>query len=633
MPDDFGRPTTSTWTFGAGEAFSITKHYDIHGRLKSIDYPAVPERPQFSVEYDYTPHNHLEKIRDPASPQKLPFWTVQGRNADGALTQALRGDGATHKRSYKLLTGQLHVLTLEKNGVTLDSLGHTYYLNGNLKSRIDSVHGRTETFQYDDLERLTSWTLDSSAGKRTTTYHYDLIGNLKQVYENGAIIADNEYGTNGKPHALTSTNGVAVQSSYIYDAIGRIIQGGGRDIDYTAFDLPKSITQNGETTDFLYDAFGRRVRKSKPGSSSIYIAELYEKREKNGEVDHVFFIPGEFGPVAEVHWKHGKPQEDKTLYLHGDGLGSTRVITGGKGGGVERLYFEPFGQRIEYDGTPSAQGYSASTEIGLTGFHHDDDLGLINARGRIYDPAIRRFITPDPLVAFPLFGQSFNRFSFCLNNPLRFTDPTGFAPQDGQPLLSGTVSPNLDKPRRPSPPPRKSSPGNAKPTQGGANGATSEKADANGNETSTGPRAPAATPPASTPPPAAETASIPVTAAPSAALQSAADPGPPVGPSPPASGDSTNAPAPQSWKDHRVAQTVGGYLAGLALGLVPGGGIGAQVATGVGLLPSGTRHAQIGRAVGEMMGGVILMVAGTGGSIGGGFISASGIGAAIGVPA
>ncbi|MCK6593534.1 MAG: hypothetical protein L6Q76_38750, partial [Polyangiaceae bacterium] len=92
-------------------------------------------------------------------------------------------------------------------------------------------------------------------------------------------------------------------------------------------------------------------------------------------------------------------------------------------------------------------------------------------------------------------------------------------------------------------------------------------------------------------------------------------------------------PGTQSWKDHRVAQTVGGYLAGLALGLVPGGGVGAQVLTLTGVLPSGTRHAQIGRAVGEMMGGVILMVAGTGGSIGGGIVSASGIGAAIGVPA
>jgi hypothetical protein len=105
------------------------------------------------------------------------------------------------------------------------------------------------------------------------------------------------------------------------------------------------------------------------------VADLYERREKGGEVDHVFYVPGEFGPIAEVHWNETK-QEEKTLYLHGDALSSTRVVTGGKNG-PERLYFEPFGQRIEYDGSPSAQGFTPATEVGFTGHHHDDDLGLI----------------------------------------------------------------------------------------------------------------------------------------------------------------------------------------------------------------------------------------------------------------
>jgi RHS repeat-associated protein len=620
--DDFGRPTISMWTLSAGDAYAVTRHYDPLGRLKSIDYPAVPERPQFSVEYDYTPHNYLEKIRDPAS-QGLPFWTVQSRNADGALTQALRGDGALHKRSYKLLTGQLDVLELQKAGVTLDSIKHMYFTSGNLKTRTDSVNSRTETFGYDDLERLTSWKLDTPAGKRETTYQYDLIGNLKQVQENGALIADNEYGTNGKPHALTWTKSNALQSSYLYDAIGRIKQGGGRDIEYTAFDLPRSITQNAVTTDFAYDAFGRRVRKSKPGSSSIYVAELYEKREKNGEIDHVFFIPGELGLIAEVHWKQGKPQEDKTLYLHGDALGSTRVVTGGKGGGVQRMYFEPFGQRIEYDGTPSAQGYTPSTEIGLTGFQHDDDLGLVNARGRIYDPTIRRFITPDPLVAFPLFGQSYNRFSFCLNNPLSFVDPTGFradrasdrpaAPhiQDGKKNVSGKALPA-------SPRPKQSATG-GKPLQGGANGAAPASADAHGNETNTGPRATATTPPASAPPTAAD--APPATAAPTAVQPSPATATePPLGAPPPDGGGEGGG----SWKDHEVVQIEGGFVAGFGLSLVPFASFGAQVASNSGHLPRGTRAAELGRAVGEMVGGTITFITGVAGIFGGGALVLAG---------
>ncbi|MEO7592918.1 MAG: RHS repeat-associated core domain-containing protein, partial [Byssovorax sp.] len=46
---------------------------------------------------------------------------------------------------------------------------------------------------------------------------------------------------------------------------------------------------------------------------------------------------------------------------------------------------------------------------GFTGHEHDDDLGLINMGGRMFDPVIRRFLSPDPHVTNPLLGQSYNR--------------------------------------------------------------------------------------------------------------------------------------------------------------------------------------------------------------------------------
>ena len=134
------------------------------------------------------------------------------------------------------------------------------------------MNDRTETFGYDDLERLTSWKLDASADTRETSYHYDRLGNLEQVVENGQLTANNVHGANGKPHALTLAKSAGALGVYVYDAIGRTTQGGGRVLEYTAFDLPKSITQGGVTMDFAYDAFGRRVRKSRPGSSSTYVA-------------------------------------------------------------------------------------------------------------------------------------------------------------------------------------------------------------------------------------------------------------------------------------------------------------------------------------------------------------------------
>ncbi len=63
---------------------------------------------------------------------------------------------------------------------------------------------------------------------------------------------------------------------------------------------------------------------------------------------------------------------------------------------------------------------------GFTGHEHDDDLGLINMRGRLYDPVIRRFLSADPHVTHPLSGQSYNRYSYVVNDPTNLIDPTGF---------------------------------------------------------------------------------------------------------------------------------------------------------------------------------------------------------------
>jgi len=66
---------------------------------------------------------------------------------------------------------------------------------------------------------------------------------------------------------------------------------------------------------------------------------------------------------------------------------------------------------------------------GFTGHEHLDLFGLINMNGRLYDPIIARFLSPDPFVQAPTFSQNFNRFSYVWNNPLRFVDPSGYIVQ------------------------------------------------------------------------------------------------------------------------------------------------------------------------------------------------------------
>jgi len=62
---------------------------------------------------------------------------------------------------------------------------------------------------------------------------------------------------------------------------------------------------------------------------------------------------------------------------------------------------------------------------GFTGHEHLPQFGLINMNGRVYDPFLARFLSPDPYVQAPDYSQNFNRYSYCVNNPLKYTDPSG----------------------------------------------------------------------------------------------------------------------------------------------------------------------------------------------------------------
>ena len=62
---------------------------------------------------------------------------------------------------------------------------------------------------------------------------------------------------------------------------------------------------------------------------------------------------------------------------------------------------------------------------GYTGHEMLPEFGLINMNGRLYDSQLGRFLSPDNYVQEPYSSQSFNRYSYCMNNPLKYVDPDG----------------------------------------------------------------------------------------------------------------------------------------------------------------------------------------------------------------
>jgi RHS repeat-associated protein len=113
-------------------------------------------------------------------------------------------------------------------------------------------------------------------------------------------------------------------------------------------------------------------------------------------------------------------------YLYKDYLGSILAAADQTGAIIERMDYDPFGQRRSVQDLSWLDGFTPrTTSRGFTGHDHVASMDLIHMKGRIYDPKIGLFLSADPYVQEPTLLQNFNRYSYVINNPLSYTDPSG----------------------------------------------------------------------------------------------------------------------------------------------------------------------------------------------------------------
>jgi RHS repeat-associated protein len=434
--DDLGRPRQEFWSI-EGQVYDVERTYDALGRPDTVSYPAAGSPTRLKVRHGYTAWNTLRQVEQLA-PSARSLWTAQARDVAGRVSSEQFGNGVTTARRYDP-EGQLRFLEAQGPTGPVQRLAYDYEANGNLRQRHDLLSKVSETFAYDSLERLTDWTVTLNCRDARTHYEYDAIGNLtlrrtERGQGTGAVVSEVRPGyAGGAPHAVKTFG----TTSYGYDVKGDrrtstdSATGESVAIDYTAFNLPTRISRGSDTLSFIYDAAHRRVAKKRSnGDSTLYVGDLYEKRVIAGRQLHVFNVKAEGRTVAQVSWEPNGAggMLEKTLYLHDDLLGSVESITDASGAVVERRKYEPFGEARSpvNPALPRPAGGSDVT-TGFTSHEEDAEAGLINMRGRMYDPKTARFLTPDPLVQAPVLGQSYNRYSYVLNSPLNHVDPTGFS--------------------------------------------------------------------------------------------------------------------------------------------------------------------------------------------------------------
>ena len=154
--------------------------------------------------------------------------------------------------------------------------------------------------------------------------------------------------------------------------------------------------------------------------------------EETFTYDDMNRLMGPYGVFAVVEKQNGA---ESTHYILKDNLGSWTTITNSSGTVEQRLSFDAWGNQRNpntWANYTANDTYSKPMlDRGFTGHEHLTAFGLINMNGRMYDPVMSSFLSADRYVQDPSSAQGFNRYAYCMYNPLRFVDPSGWAPRSG----------------------------------------------------------------------------------------------------------------------------------------------------------------------------------------------------------
>jgi len=385
--DTRGRLSQETRTI-SGTSYATSYTYDDINRVNTITYPTN------------------EVVTNTYNGRGLPYSvsgsvagslvTVTSYNGLGAVTQINLGNGLKTVYGYWGIDhdttsyGRLwEIKTLpQAGGTALQDTQYTWDAGGNLTQRYDLVASTTENFTYDSLDRLTG-----VSGAYSESYIYNTIGNI--ISKGGNAYT---YGT--KPHAVTAVGA----SSYAYDANGNMTTRGSQTI---VWDIENRVNSVSGGASFIYDGDGNRVKKTEGGETILYVNQYYEKNLTTGVVTTYYYLGNKL-----VFKRSSVTQE----YVHQDHLGSTVLLTDTAGDEVTGVSYYPYGS--------TRSGYFPDMDIMFTG-QRKDATGLYYYGARYYDTGIGRFISPDTVVQSFSNPQTLNRYSYCLNNPLKYVDPSG----------------------------------------------------------------------------------------------------------------------------------------------------------------------------------------------------------------
>ena len=410
--DDNDRVSVSRENAPDGKFLQKLYHYE-KGNVAAVSYTS--KRGNLCQElFEYVNgHNAEIKLNDGRSVWKL--------TEENDLGQAQRVETGNLVRNYShtktglpLVYNYDHVISDHTFLPNFDISYDFDVQTNNLLSRFYGRHRRIERFSYDDLNRLEKIQYYAHGSSMV----YSANGNIVQKKN----VGDMSYVNAAKPYQLTAVV-PSNKTMPLHD----------QHISYTSFMRPERIEENGYTASFDYNADANRVRMNVThGAGQLltryYIGKNYEcDIDSTGNEKERLYIGGDaYSASAVLVSRNGN--EGCIYQIMRDYQGSIVYLTYNDGFLMQELEYDAWGRlRSLFSCKYYEEGKEPELLLGrgYCGHEHLPWFGLINMNARLYDPILGRFLSPDPYVQMPDFTQNFNRYSYCLNNPLKYTDEDG----------------------------------------------------------------------------------------------------------------------------------------------------------------------------------------------------------------
>jgi len=377
------------------------------------------------------------------------------------VTRNLGGTSSTLSLTYDAISQLTGWTATESNGIPRlnEQQAWAYDAAGNLHFRTNG--GLAQTFTVDAANELTGVSrtglLTVSGATPVPATNVTVNGQLAQTYGDFTFASPNNTLLNGtntfasiaqNVYGVSATNNLTVNLpatvSLQYDANGNLTNDGLRSFRYDAENQLTNVTIAGVSkSEFVYDGLGRRrITREYNWQSGIWNLQseirdicdgmqVIQERDSNN-VPLVTYtrgldLSGSRQGAGGIGGLLARTDGNGSIFYHADGLGNVTALMDQHDNVPGRYMYNPFGKLVGKWGP-----FADVNEMGFSSMPWHD--GLIGYLGRFYDPNFQRWITLDPA------GErgGINRYRAMNNNPLRFIDPDGRAPQ----MTGATFDPN-----------------------------------------------------------------------------------------------------------------------------------------------------------------------------------------------